>query len=64
MSIEAKQDAQAEAAVTAALARNAIARKIESLAKRVEDEAQALVVLHLAEAYASLASEPPRARAR
>jgi hypothetical protein len=62
--IEGRADAQAEAAITAALARNAIARKIESLAKKVEDDNQALVILHLAEAYANLATEPPRARAR
>jgi hypothetical protein len=30
---------------------------------KVEDDAEAPVVLHLAEAYVHLASEPPRARA-
>jgi hypothetical protein len=29
----------------------------------VEDDAAAQVILHLAEAYAHLAAEPPRARA-
>lgn len=64
MSMEQQPEAQAEAAMTAARARQAIARKIATLAPKVKDDAEAQVVLHLAEAYANLASEPPRARAR
>jgi hypothetical protein len=63
MPTEGQLDAQAVAAITAAVARTAIAEKIGSLAPDVEDDTQALVVLHLAEAYANLAVEPPRARA-
>jgi hypothetical protein len=56
-------DAQAEAAQVAAAARQAIAKRIEALVPKVKQEAEAQVVLHLAEAYAHLAAEPPRARA-
>jgi len=58
-----RADAQAEAARVAARARQAIAKRIEALAPKVEQEGEAQVVLHLAEAYANLAAEPPRARA-
>ncbi|HEX9122413.1 MAG TPA: hypothetical protein VF984_03510 [Actinomycetota bacterium] len=55
-------DAQARAALGAADARQAIASRISALVPTVEDDAGALVVLHLAEAYAHLAAEPPRVR--
>jgi hypothetical protein len=58
-----RDDAQAEAALVAADARRAIAQKIAALAPKVKTDAEAQVVLHLAEAYAQLASEPPRTRA-
>ncbi len=61
--MEGRPEAQAEAAMTAAGAREAIAKKIATLAPKVKDDTEALVVLHLAEAYAQLAAEPPRARA-
>ncbi len=57
-----RADSQAEAAIRAADARAAIAKKITSLAGKVKDEAEAQMVLHLAQAYAALATEPPRAR--
>ena len=63
MSIERPAGAQAEAAQVAARARKAIVRKIASLVPKVEDDTGAQVVLHLAEAYAYLAAEPPRAGA-
>lgn len=63
MPTEGPPEAQAEAAISAARARNAIAKKIAALAPKVKDDAEAQVVLHLAEAYAHLATEPPRARA-
>lgn len=53
---------QLEAATWAAEARAAIAKKIASLAGTVKDDADAQMVLHLAQAYAALAAEPPRAR--
>jgi hypothetical protein len=56
------EDAQAEAALEAARARQAIATKIVALVSSVEREAEADVVLHLAEAYAALTAEPPRTR--
>ena len=56
------EDAQAEAALEAARARQAIASKIVALVPNVEREAEAEVVLHLAEAYAQLTAEPPRTR--
>jgi hypothetical protein len=55
-------ESQAEAAIRAADARTAIARKITSLAAKVKDETDAQMVLHLAQAYAALAAEPPRTR--
>jgi hypothetical protein len=58
-----RKHAQAEAALQAAEAREAIARRIATLAPRVKDQAGAQVVLHLAQAYAALAAEPPRTRA-
>lgn len=63
MSKEERLDGQAEAAQVAAGARQAIAKRIATLAPKVKDDAEAQVILHLAEAYAHLASEPPRARA-
>jgi diadenosine tetraphosphate (Ap4A) HIT family hydrolase len=57
-----RTDLQTEAAQVAAAARQAIATKIAALVSNVKDDAGAQVVLHLAEAYASLAAEPPRAR--
>jgi hypothetical protein len=56
-------DVQQEAARAAALARAVIATRIAELARDVADEASATVVAHLAQAYANLASEPPRVRA-
>jgi hypothetical protein len=56
-------DVQAEAADRAAMARQAIATRITKLVPKVEGQAEAQVILHLAEAYAHLAAEPPRARA-
>lgn len=53
---------QAEAATQAAEARAAIAKKIAALAGKVKDDADAQMVLHLAQAYAALATEPPRTR--
>jgi hypothetical protein len=57
-----RAESQAEAAIRAADARAAIAKKITSLAGKVKDETEAQMVLHLAQAYAALAAEPPRAR--
>ncbi|HVH53636.1 MAG TPA: hypothetical protein VNA32_05815 [Actinomycetota bacterium] len=56
-------DVQAEAAQLAAMARQAIAQRIAKLVPKVDGETDAQVILHLAEAYAHLAAEPPRARA-
>jgi len=56
-------DVQAEAAELAAKARQAIAMRIAKLVPKVEGQAEAQVILHLAEAYSNLAAEPPRARA-
>ncbi|HEX6579711.1 MAG TPA: hypothetical protein VF195_02430 [Actinomycetota bacterium] len=53
---------QVDAAIRAADARAAIAKKITSLAPKVSDDAEAQMVLHLAQAYAALAAEPPRTR--
>jgi Skp family chaperone for outer membrane proteins len=53
---------QADAAIRAAEARASIAKKIVSLARTVKDDADAQMVLHLAQAYAALAAEPPRTR--
>ncbi len=55
-------DAQTAAALAAAKARQAIAARIEGLLPQVEDETSAQIVLNLAEAYAQLATEPPRVR--
>ena len=56
-------DAQAEAAQLAAKARQAIAQRIAKLVPMVEQQSEAQVIMHLAEAYAHLAAEPPRVRA-
>ncbi|HET7868868.1 MAG TPA: hypothetical protein VFM85_00925 [Actinomycetota bacterium] len=56
-------DVQAEAAELAAKARQAIATRITKLVPMTEQQSEAQVILHLAEAYAHLAAEPPRARA-
>ena len=61
--MEGRTDAQIAAARNAAQARQAIAIKIKKLAPNVEEDAQAQVILHLAEAYSHLAVEPPRVRA-
>ena len=55
-------DPQVEAAASAAKARHVIAERIAELAPGVENDDLAQVVLHLAEAYGHLASEPPRTR--
>ncbi|HEX6401075.1 MAG TPA: hypothetical protein VF108_11505 [Actinomycetota bacterium] len=57
-----RAQAQADAATRAAEARAAIAKKIVSLVGKVDGTADAEVVLQLAQAYAALATEPPRAR--
>jgi hypothetical protein len=57
-----RAQAQSDAAARAAEARAAIARRITSLVGKVEEPSDAEVVLHLAQAYAALASEPPRTR--
>jgi hypothetical protein len=57
-----RSDSQGDAAVRAADARAAIAKKIVTLARAVKDDADAQMVLHLAQAYEALASEPPRTR--
>lgn len=58
-----KTDAQVDPALSAAKARQAIAERIGKLAPSVEKDADAQVVLHLAESYANIAAEPPRVRA-
>ena len=58
-----KTDAQIDAASSAAKARQAIAERIRKLVPGIEKDADAHMVLHLAEAYANLAAEPPRVRA-
>ena len=58
-----RDSSQTRSAQVAAKAREAIAKKIAELVPGVEDAAAAQVILHLAEAYAYLAVEPPRARA-
>ena len=55
-------DVQVEAADAAAVARRVIATRIAALAADVADEDAAEVIALLAEAYANLASEPPRLR--
>ena len=56
------QDVQESAALRAAEARQAIAKRIAALTPKVEDDTGAQVILHLAQAYSELAAEPPRAR--
>jgi hypothetical protein len=56
-------DAQIDAALGAAKARQAIAEMIGKLVPSIQKDADAQIVLHLAEAYANLATEPPRVRA-
>jgi hypothetical protein len=58
-----KTDAQIDAALSAAKARQAIAERIRKLVPGIQKDADAQIVLHLAEAYANLAAEPPRVRA-
>jgi hypothetical protein len=55
--------AQVDAALSAAKARQAIAERISKLVPGIQKDADAQIVLHLAEAYANLAAEPPRLRA-
>ena len=57
-----RAQAQADAATRAAEARAAIAKKIVALVGKVDSAGDAQVVLSLAQAYAALASEPPRTR--
>ena len=59
----AQVDAQVEAAVAAARARRVIAERIKELVPGVENDDAAQVIVHLAEAYAHLATETPRSRA-
>jgi hypothetical protein len=54
---------QADAALSAAKARQAIAERVRELAPNAKTEAAAQTILYLAEAYAHLAAEPPRVRA-
>ena len=58
-----ERDSSQKSAQVAAKAREAIVKKIADLVPGVEDDAAVQVILHLAEAYAYLAAEPPRARA-
>jgi hypothetical protein len=58
-----RDSSQTRSAQVAAKAREAIAKKLAELVPGVEDAAAARVILRLAEAYAHLAAEPPRARA-
>ena len=55
-------DSQTRAAAAAAKAREALAQRIAKLTPGAKDDADAQVILHLAEAYGHLAAEPPRAR--
>lgn len=57
------QDAEVKAAAAAAKAREALAQRIAKLVPGTESDDLALVVVHLSEAYANLAVEPPRSRA-
>jgi len=57
------QDSEMKAAAAAAEARKVLALRITKLVPGLEDDDRAQVVLHLAEAYAHLAVEPPRSRA-
>ena len=63
VSMTTQADAQTNAAAAAAKAREVLAERIAKLTPRVEEDDQAKVVLHLAEAYGHLAVEPPRTRA-
>lgn len=56
-------DAQTKGAAAAARTRQVIAQRITEFVPGVVSDDMALVVLHLAEAYAHLAMEPPRRRA-
>jgi len=58
-----ERDSSQKSAQVAAKAREAIAKKIADLVPGVEDDAAVQVIVHLAEAYAYLAAEPPKARA-
>lgn len=51
------------AAAAAAKAREVIAKRIATLVPETANDELAAVVVHLAQAYASLAVEPPRSRA-
>ncbi len=51
------------AAAAAAKAREVIAKRIAELVPETANDELASVVVHLAQAYASLAVEPPRSRA-
>ena len=57
-----KTDGQVDAASSSAKARQAIAERIRKLVPGVQKDADAQIILHLAEAYANLAAEPPRVR--
>ena len=59
-----RDSSQTRSAQVAAKAREAIAKKIADLVPGVQDDVAAQVILHLAEAHAYLAAEPPRARAK
>lgn len=58
-----KTDPQVDAALSAEKARQAIAERIRKLVPGIQKDADAQIVLHLAEAYANLAAGPPRLRA-
>jgi hypothetical protein len=57
------QDSEMRAAAAAAKAREVIAKRIATLVPETANDELAAVVVHLAQAYASLAVEPPRSRA-
>jgi hypothetical protein len=59
----AAQDSEMKAAAAAAKAREVIAKRIAKLVPEAANDELASVVVHLAQAYASLAVEPPRSRA-
>jgi len=61
--VTAQSDGQVKAAAAAARARQVIADRITKLVPEVKNDELAQVVVHLAEAYAHLAVEPPRSRA-
>ncbi len=58
-----KTDAQVDPALSAGKARQAVVERIRKLVPGIQKDADAQIVLHLAEAYANLAAEPPRVRA-